>query len=92
MDMGSFFLIFIWFALIFFLIQRTEANRRRLVISLMFIVGFLTWYWANFRGLDREFIFGLIAGLVLNVLFWILIGRYNPVGSSDDIQVIGMDD
>jgi len=91
-DTGSFFLLFIWFTLIIFLIQRTEASRRRLVIALMVFVGFLTWYWANFRGLGREFLFGLLAGLGVNLIFWLLIGRYNPVGSSDDIQVIGMDD
>ena len=33
-----------------------------------------------------------VLGLILSFLFWLLIGRYNPIGSSDDIQVIGMDD
>lgn len=35
---------------------------------------------------------GLTIAVVFNVLFWLFIGRYNPVGSSDSIQVIGMDD
>jgi len=35
----------------------------------------------------------LALALVLNLLFWLLIGRYNPVASSDkNIRVIGMDD
>jgi hypothetical protein len=34
----------------------------------------------------------LFTALVLNLLFWVLIGRYNPTGSSDAIKVLGMDD
>jgi hypothetical protein len=33
-----------------------------------------------------------IAALVLNWLFWFLIGRYNPPRSSDAIKVLGMND
>lgn len=42
--------------------------------------------------IHREAWIALILALVLNFLFWALIGRYNPVHSSDEIQVIGMDD
>jgi len=31
----------------------------------------------------------LLTALTLNLLFWALLGRYNPVGSSDEIKVIG---
>jgi hypothetical protein len=31
----------------------------------------------------------LIGSMVLSGVFWALIGRYNPVGSSDEIVVIG---
>jgi hypothetical protein len=34
----------------------------------------------------------LLTALVLNLIFWVLIGRYNPPGSSDAIKVLGMDD
>jgi hypothetical protein len=34
----------------------------------------------------------LLAALVFNVLFWVLIGRSNPPGTSDSIIVIGKDD
>ena len=43
-------------------------------------------------GLHREAWLALGIALVLNFFFWALIGRYNPVASSDEIQVIGMDD
>jgi hypothetical protein len=45
-----------------------------------------------FRDVHTEAWVALAAAVVLNLLFWLLIGRYNPVGSSDRIQVIGMDD
>ena len=34
----------------------------------------------------------IIAALIFNLLFWVLIGRSNPPGSSDSIKVLGMDD
>jgi hypothetical protein len=90
---GAFLLLTIFLSLGLLLIQRTEVKRRRLAIILLAVVGFLALYWANFRALTREFILALIAGLVFSFLFWLLIGRYNPVGDSDDaIQVLGMDD
>lgn len=90
---GAFLLLMIAATAVLLLIQRTEAKRRRLAIVLMLVVGFFAYYWANFRGLNREFTTALIVGLILNLAFWLLIGRYNPVGDSDEqIKVIGMDD
>jgi hypothetical protein len=34
----------------------------------------------------------VVSALVINLLFWALLGRYNPPGSSDAIKVYGMDD
>jgi biotin transporter BioY len=34
----------------------------------------------------------LAAALLVNLSYWALFGRYNPVGSSDSIKVIGMYD
>lgn len=77
--------------LIFF-IQRTEAKRRLVVLIIMGIPFLLLRNLAVFRDVEREAWIGLAIALVLNFLFWVLIGRYNPVGSSDQIQVLGMDD
>jgi hypothetical protein len=33
----------------------------------------------------------LLLAILINFVFWALIGRYNPVGSSDSITVIGRD-
>ncbi len=34
----------------------------------------------------------LLTAVMLNIVFWVLIGRSNPPGTSDAIQVYGMDD
>jgi len=75
-----------------FLIQRSERRRRLLVaLLLILIIGVIHWY-ANVRDVGGQSNSAIIIAIVVNVLFWLLIGRYNPVGSSDDIRVIGMDD
>lgn len=92
MNWGALLLIAGGLGVMLFLIQRAEAKRRRIVIFCMLVVGFLLWYWANYRGIGNIFFIALGIALVINYLFWLLIGRYNPVGNSDDIQVLGMDD
>jgi hypothetical protein len=34
----------------------------------------------------------IVSALIINLLFWVLIGRSNPPGSSDSIKVLGMND
>ncbi|MAS33495.1 MAG: hypothetical protein CL610_05775 [Anaerolineaceae bacterium] len=93
MNGGAFILLAGLLSTAMLLVQRTEAKRRRMTILLMLLVGFLTYYWANVRELQREFVFAVIAALVFSLLFWLFVGRYNPVGDSDEnIQVLGMDD
>lgn len=35
--------------------------------------------------------YALLAAVVVNIVYWALLGRYNPVGSSDSITVYGRD-
>jgi hypothetical protein len=74
------------------LIQRAEKRRRLWVTIILVPVGIVTHFSAAGRGTDSESILAFVLALVLNILFWLIIGRYNPVGSSDDIKVIGLDD
>ena len=93
MNWGVFVLLAALASIAFLFVQRTEAKRRRIALVLMISVGLLAFYWASVRALSRELVGALVAGLLINLLFWLLIGRYNPVKDSDDvIQVIGMDD
>lgn len=75
-----------------FVYQRTESKKRLTVLLLLFVPAILIRNWIVYRDLDSEGITALGIALLLNFVFWVLIGRYNPVGSSDEIQVLGMDD
>lgn len=92
MDGGLVILLVLSLGTVFFVIQRTEAKRRRIVIFVMLLVLLVLGWLINIRSAWGEAALGLIIALMLNGLFYALIGRYNPVGSSDDIHVLGMDD
>lgn len=86
------FLLMVSFTVIFVLIQRSEQSQRRIVwISMLVVLG-LIGYWSITAQVVGEAVLGLLLGLLLTGLFWLLIGRYNPVGSSDNIKVLGLDD
>mgnify|MGYP001231032480 CR=1 FL=1 len=92
MDIGPTLLLAFIFGLILLLIQRSERRRRLVVFLTFLVVGEMIRRYAFFRDAHTEVWAGLIAALVLNGLFWLFIGRYNPPGSSEEIQVIGLDD
>lgn len=93
MNSEYFWLLLGVFTIVFFAIQRTEGRSRLIVILTLGITGgiFLRNFIV-FRQIEREAWMAIALALVLNFLFWLLIGRYNPVRSSDEIQVLGMDD
>ncbi|RMG76483.1 MAG: hypothetical protein D6711_03820, partial [Chloroflexi bacterium] len=80
------------FGLLFFFYQRTESQKRRTVLLIMIIPLILLRNFAVYRNMESEAWAGLFLAFFLNFMFWVLIGRYNPVGSSDNIKVLGMDD
>ena len=92
MQSGSALLLFIILAAIFFIIQRTEVKKRRGVAILMGLFGLVIVWYISTRQIWGEAFGALIAALFINLLFWLFIGRYNPVGSSDSIRVMGLDD
>lgn len=92
MDGGIVLLLVLSFGTVLLVIQRTEARRRRVVMGIMFLVLLVLGWLINIRGAWGEAVVGLVIAAILNFLFYVLIGRYNPVGSSDDIHVLGMDD
>jgi hypothetical protein len=74
------------------LYQRADRKRRFWVLAFVLLLGELTRRWAAFEALDTEYWTALAIALVLNGLFWLLIGRYNPPGTGEDIKVLGLDD
>lgn len=93
MNIGYIALISVTFAILFVVIQRTEKTKRRISWGLLVLGVILVRHVALVKNdLHLESLLGFIIGAILSFLFWMLIGQYNPVGSSDAIHVIGMDD
>ena len=92
MDGGIVGLMVLSWGAIFLIIQRTEVKKRRGVGMFLALIGLIIIWYVVTRGVWGEGIVGLLIALFINYLFWVLIGRYNPVGNSDNIRVLGMDD
>ena len=93
MDVSYIALITVTVSLLFILIQRTVPRRRRL--SIAFVVLCLLIIRHNTvlkRDLHEETLLAFILGILASGMFWLLIGRYNPVDNQEEIQVMGMDD
>ncbi len=92
METGYLIALILLFSFMMFVFQRTEAKKRRIIAFMMLIVFLFIRDWVLSRAIVREANTAFIIALVVNLLFWALIGRYNPVPSSDEIQVLGLDD
>lgn len=93
MDWSQFFVVFIVFSILWILAQRISERHQRTfrVFIILFAMG---WMYMRLNLFFWELILGIIASLVMSFLFWVLIGRYNPVGNKDEegIKVYGLDD
>ena len=75
------------------MIQRTEPKRRRLAVFIVAICLLVIRHNAFLKSdLHEETVLAFVFALLLSLLFWLLIGRYNPIKSEDNVQVLGMDD
>lgn len=93
MDLNYLALISVVVALLLIMIQRAEPTRRRLVAGFVIICLLIIRHNAFIKDdLHDETLLAFVVGLVLSALFWLLVGKYNPPGDSDEIRVIGMDD
>ncbi|MEO1163463.1 MAG: hypothetical protein AAFV98_06770 [Chloroflexota bacterium] len=92
-DNSQFLLIWIVFSILWILAQRISERHQRSfrIFIVLFAVG---WLWMRFNLFPFEMIAGILLSLVTSFVFWLFIGRYNPVGNPDDegIKVYGMDD
>ena len=93
MDWNYVGLIAILVSLLLVMIQRTEPKRRRLAAIIVIPILLVIRQYAFRKGdLHEETLIAFVIGFALSGLFWLLIGRYNPVGLNSDVKVIGMDD
>jgi hypothetical protein len=92
-DWGTFFAVFLIFSVLWIVGQRI-AKRHQHSVRIAIVVLAAFWLWARVLIYPWEMILGLVASLFISFLFWILIGRYNPVGNPDDeqIKVYGLND
>lgn len=79
-------------SLILLLIQRSEPKKRRIVVVLSLVALELIRRFVWYRDIHSEALTALAIALFLNAFYYLFIGRYNPVPTSDAIQVIGMND
>lgn len=79
--------------LLFVMIQRTVPKRRRLTSVFVLVCLLVIRQNAFLKGdLHEETAIAFVIALPLSALFWLLVGRYNPVKTDDDVQVLGLDD
>jgi hypothetical protein len=77
------------FTVLLLIIQRTEPGKRRVTALVMLVGAEIVRRYIVYRGWHREGLWAFVAALVINVLFWLLIGRSNPPHSSEEIEVVG---
>lgn len=68
------------------------ASRSALIPPFTDLAGNSAFQHVLHRNIHREAWIALALALFVNFAFWLFIGRYNPVHSSDEIRVIGMDE
>lgn len=92
MDWQTFFVLFMLFSLLLLIRQRADPTKknavRNFVVFSIGLIGIYVWWNSTIQ----EAISAFVASIIFSGLFWILVGRYNPVSSSDDIKVLGLDD
>ncbi len=89
MNWGYIILIAVSFGMLLIIAQRVVPQRRRMVRWFIFVLGMLLMVRGN---LGTENLIGFFMALFISFLFWLLIGRYNPVSAEDTITVYGMND
>lgn len=92
-DWSQFFAVFVIFSTLWIIAQRIARRHQRLfrIFIIIFAIG---WMSMRLNLFFWEMIPGIIASLIMSFVFWLLIGRYNPVGNEDqeNIKVYGLDD
>lgn len=92
MNWSVFILIGVVFGGMMMIVQRAQANRRLLVAIILAPPFAACWLFASTQNAIDSAWLALAAAILLNALFWLLVGRYNPVARSEDIRVLKMDD
>jgi hypothetical protein len=90
-DWNGFALVFAVYSILMLAVQRAEINRRLATLLILAFAAFIVNSYALGSELRVENTWAIYAALLANYVFWLLIGRRYPPGTSEDIQVWGMD-
>jgi Ca2+/Na+ antiporter len=89
MNGGYLLVVGIAFGLLLILSQRIVPRHKRMFRGfLVFMAIFLMIRYEY----QLETLLGYVFAIFLSFLFWLLIGRYNPVNDKDEIKVYGLND
>lgn len=88
-DTSAFGLLLLLYGGTLLVVQRAEKASRILVLDIMIFIWVLIWRTAEYREYPGENNWALLAAPLTNLVFWYLIGRQFPPGSSDSIEVLG---
>lgn len=91
-DGQQFLLLLILYSGLILMVQRAEKNRRLITLFFMALAAWSVFCYSVSRESSAESNWAIYGSLLINYLFWQIIGRRYPVGSSRDIQVWGMDE
>lgn len=89
MNWGYIALIAVAFGLMLIIAQRVIPRHRRMTRG--FIVFMAIFLMCRYQ-YQVENLIGYGFALLLSFLFWLLIGKYNPVKNESDIKVYGLND
>lgn len=92
MEQQPLIVLTILFTALLLIVQRADPTKKQAVQGFAYFCGFLILIFVWWHGYWTESIVGFGIAVGIGILFWALIGRYNPVSSSEDIRVLGMDD
>jgi hypothetical protein len=91
MDWGYILLLGGTFGCFLILTQRMAPQHKRMTRGFIVTLGLITLFLV-YPERQNESAVGLFIALLLSFLFWLLVGRYNPVQERDEIKVYGLDD
>lgn len=89
MNGGYLLVVGIAFGLLLILSQRIVPRHKRMFRGFLFTMAVFLMIRYEYQ---LETLLGYVFAIFLSFLFWLLIGRYNPVNDKDEIKVYGLND
>jgi len=89
MNGGYLLVVGIAFGLLLVLSQRIVPRHKRMFRGFLVTMAIFLMIRYDYQ---METLLGYVLAIFISFLFWLLIGRYNPVSDHDEIRVYGLND